>query len=195
MFGRLVFCLAMGVATVASATPCDVPPTLENRKTVVDGDVEVTIASERATYEAGDTITIYIVYKNMGADTLRFERNNSPMHGFSVLPETCTSSRQAGCDALLLFQFPRIVHPTTDAMELPPGECHSWSYAWNGRTNDVDDHQLLGQFTVLGGVWAEPVVLYLHDYSLPGGGAPLGIEIGATTVQPATWGRVRTLFR
>jgi hypothetical protein len=179
--------------TAASTMPCEVPAEFENRFVVVNGDVEVTIASERAEYKAGETITIFILYRNIGTETLRIERPSTPMHGFSVLPEDCKSAHQPECDAMLRFQIPFIVFPAFDLMVLASGECKSWSYPWNGR--DRNGAQLLGRFTVLGGIWERPPVMFLNDYSVPEGGAPLGIEIGEVGVDQATWGKVRALFR
>jgi len=200
----LAVSIALPIAALAAAAgaetsvgvrtaPCEVPPQFENRFVILDGDVEVTIASERAEYKAGDTITIYIFYTNMSADTLRIERPESPMHGFSVLPDTCKSSRQAGCDLALLHQIPFIVSPVLDWMVLAPGDCDSWTYPWNGR--DRNGEQLLGRFTILGGVWDHGPGLFLHDYILPGGGAPLGVAVGAMPVEMVPWGRVRALYR
>lgn len=178
---------------------CELPDHLRNQSVVMAGDVEVTIASESAFYSAGEMITLYLLYRNTGQDTVRIERPNSPMHGFSVLPDSCKSSAQPGCDAAVFFQQPAIVQPMFDQMVLAPGACDSWDLTWNGRSGGVPNHpedqQLLGRFTVLGGVWERPLVMFLHHYSLPAGGAPLGIEIGPMAVEEATWGRVRRLFR
>ena len=176
--------------------PCEVPAHLQHRFVVMSGAVEVTIASERPRFEAGETIPLYIQYRNTGQDTVRVLRPNTPMNGFSVLPDTCKSSDQPGCDAALFFQHPTIVQPTTDLMVLASGECRSWELPWNGRTNGTaGDRQLLGRFTVLGGIWERPLEMFLYHYSLPEGGAPLVIEIGPVAVEATAWGRVRSLFR
>ena len=99
----------------------------------------VALATDKTDYGLGETIHFCLVLENTGTDTLRWGSGAAPMHGFCVLPDTCATLTQAGCQGAALFWYPSMLTWFGDSIVVPPGECAVRYATWDGWVVVDDD--------------------------------------------------------
>ncbi len=172
-----------------------------------DQGLVVALATDKTDYGLGETIHFCLVLENTGTDTLRWGSGAAPMHGFCVLPDTCATLTQAGCQGAALFWYPSMLTWFGDSIVVPPGECAVRYATWDGWVVVDDDigpyyyHLELpaaGSYRVFGGLWRQviPGSWLLLEYFVPSSSIWLTINLGpGVPVRPTSWGRLKTQYR
>jgi len=193
--------LVTGVSTFAGAqcssstgcTECNMPSTYTNVAVVTEGDITVTFASDKASYNTGETVQFYLIVKNDGASQWYLNWLIDPQDGIFVMPPTCTSIEPvADCFENAVFVHPGIIYFYSAGTTLDPGKCRVWERQWD--TNLFPTAP--GMYHVLGGMFEQTLDATVGHFVMPTGGALLNVTIeGAVGAESASWGAVKTVYR
>lgn len=178
---------------VSVAQSCPPPAGFTNTTTVQEGDLKVTLATDRYDYLVNQAVNIYLALENAGSTSLTIPNVSliTPLESFLILPADCTDyETPAGCSQATLFAYPGIVSFFGQAVTLPPGACRTYTQQWHG-TPRLGGTTAPGFYSVIGGLHTA-----LGQFHAPTGGARLMIRINpdiGVPAMPASWSGVKAL--
>jgi hypothetical protein len=183
-------CLHAGLACPRALADCPVPPSYTHSTSVVDGDLRITLATDRATYFVRDPVAMFLLFENTGGSTVTIPNPSSitPLYDFDIVPESCDVPGPPDC--LELFHDPTIVHFFGAPIDVAPGECLSYAASWDGVPSSGTARA--GSFVVRAGMTSGAGRLFLP----PGGiRLPFAIQDVLVPARPTTWGRLKSIYR
>jgi hypothetical protein len=199
----LLILLTVTLLVSSPAHACDVPSNLTHRTTLSEGDLTITLAIDRDTYQVGEAVTFHLGVLNEGSDTISVSSGSDPMNIFSVMQDSCVSLYPDCLEASLYF-YPGVVYYFGETITILPGECETRTETWDGSTLIWDGSTYVkglpdpGSFVVLAGLYQgvreEPHL----DFVIPDNGITLQIvlsDIAGVQTKRTTWGRVKGLYR
>ena len=190
----------VGALLASTAEPCEVPAQYTHSTTFVENDLVITLATDKASYFAGDPVDFYLGVHNTGPDTITVISGWNPMNIFTVMSDTCLSLMPDCVDASLYF-YPPIVYFNGEVIRLLPGDCEVRTQSWDGLVWTWDGKMVVsvlpspGEYKVLAGFY-QPVSEELPmDFAIPDNGITLPISIGPpTSLQEVTWGQIKARY-
>lgn len=174
-------------------TECDLPSGYTNYATATEGDITVTFASDKTSYNVGETVHFYLIVKNNGASQWYLNWGVDPQDGIFALPPPCTSIAPiATCFDNAVFVHPGIVYYYSAGTTLDPGYCRVWQRDWDTNVFPAD----AGTYNVLGGLFETSLDANVGAFVVPSGGLLLNVTIeSGVAAEARSWGAVKTLYR
>jgi len=170
---------------------CELPAEFSNFAVVTEGDLEVTLATDRLTYTPGDIVSFYLIVHNLGTSVFSINWGIDPQDGIFVMPDTCTAVDQGDCFDNNVFYHPQVVYFYSPGTTLDPGECRIWEREWDTGTQSPDD----GTYNVLGGMIEPCFCPTIGAFHVPTSGVLLQLTIGGTVpADETTWGGIKALY-
>lgn len=189
----LVLCCPCLVSQPAVAQGCSIPASYTHRTSMTVGDLLVTLATDRENYVIGSPVHFWLSFENTGSVQLIIPNPAmiTPMDGLLVLPASCDSLEETGCEDAYLYSYPSALYYFGVALRLNPGQCASYEHMWDGQP--FPGYTVSpGLYTIFGGM-----VSYMGEFHTPEGGVRLPIQIQSSAtvaVTPSTWGRVKAKY-
>jgi len=190
--------LLWAVPSVGSADPCALPARYTHTAVVVEGDLQVTIGTDAASYAPGDTVFMAVVFENTGSDTLRYSNDTDPIFGFSIVGDSCATADAPGCFDDGLWYFPQVFGQPGIQLVLPPGECGQYAVYWDGTllfpaAAGANQPAPAGDYRLFGGIWTFTTGGF--GFLVPTGGVMLPFTIASGSPAAATtWGAIKTRY-
>ncbi len=170
---------------------CELPTGFANSAVVNEGDLNVTFATDKVVYAAGETVQFYFIVENVGASTFSINWNIDPQDAIFVMPLSCTSLNQT-CYDNAVFIHPPIVYFYSAGTTLAPGECRIWARAWDTAVIPA----AAGTYNVLGGMFEPTFDPAIGIFHVPSAGILLNLTIeGTVPVEGGTWGKIKAIYR
>jgi hypothetical protein len=186
----------VGVPCVSHAdAACPPPQDYVNQTSVQDGDILVSFAADKRSYPSGEPVRFYLSFENTGTDSVHIPSPYSPEYKIRILPDTCLTVKQPGCDTLLAPVLPEVVLWFSPGIGIGVGDCYVRSVTWNDTTSsffppDPGDYRVFGGMPGFG-----------DEFSVPAGGAVLLLTVTKPTdirdddPSRSTWGRIKAFYR
>ena len=193
---KLVLLWLLFTASQSSAE-CPVPPGFENHVTRTEGNLKFTFALDQFAYVLdADTIHFHFSVENLGTESARFDFPGAPDNMFAIYPITCSSLDQPGCFEAAPFFMPQLYFWFNPGFTLLPGQCKEYSMDWTQDPNR-DVAPALGNYRGFAGLWTLGPPNGWPGMFMYASGLTLDLEfVGSPTpVVPATWGRIKALYR
>lgn len=171
------------------ALPCETD--FVNQTTVVFDSLEITLATDSATYALGDSVDFYLCISNLATTPFTWRSLDIPERAFWVLSDTCTTPSSWECLDLGPHVSPEVLYFLMKDTVIPPGTSKTWTHRWNGRRLN-GELPPTGTFQVFGGLrGGDPLA---ETIGIPPGGAQLTLTLVGTSGVPtstATWGWIK----
>jgi hypothetical protein len=187
--------IAMLFCAPTQAQDCEIPAGFTNVVYVVESDtLQVTLATEKQVYAPADTVRLWLILKNIGNTGIPEMFSCNPFASARVYEAGCDTVDESGCDAVW-SHFPFCYFDVDGEPGLAPGDClgiyHEWRISESG---DVAD----GEYNVIGAFLYVCIACTPQtSHYIPAVGARVTIEIDSSgvPVTPASWGRLKALYR
>jgi hypothetical protein len=180
-------------STAFAQDPCDIPDTYTNQVTVVENDLRVGFATDKASYIPSEVVQFYLVVENVGSQTFSINWGIDPQDGVFVLPTSCTALAYPGCfvDEAVYYQ-PTVIYYYSAGTTLEPGECRIWTHVWDPAVYGAHP---AGTYNVLGGMYEAMPLSPPGAFRVPTGGVLLSLTIeSAIPTKNRTWGEIKVLY-
>lgn len=191
-----VSCWILHLQSVPAMASCPPPPEYSNQVAVQDGNVLVSFATDQQVYLSDQPVRFFLSFENTGTEQVNFPCPYSPEYKIHILPDTCLSYEQAGCDTVA-STLPGFVYWFSAGIWINPGECYvRTGVIWDDNNPGFPPGP--GTYRAFGGLPSSTA----DEFSVPLGGAELLFIVGATSgietpspgVYPETWGRIKALY-
>ena len=177
---------------VSLAQDCEIPADYTNRVYIVESDtLLVSLATDSEVYSPEDTVRIWLILENIGT---------------TRVPEmfSCPSIRAyaAGCDAIgepdctsVWYPFSFCFFDGDEEPGLAAGDCigvyEEWRISEGGELDD-GEYNLIGVFPYICTTCSPRVRRYIPEVGVR---VTIVIDSSVLPVTPASWGRLKALYR
>jgi hypothetical protein len=176
----------------SGAQACPLPPQYTNSATVMVGDLQFTLATEKYQYAIGEPIALIMTVENTSAepDTIPNPSRISPLYAFWIIPDTCASFYDDDCPVASPFIWPEAVYFWGAPTILGPSQCLTFTRTWSG-TPWRGGTTASGLYTVVSGMSTGMGFFMPQD----GVRVPIRIVEQGVPTERQSWGAIKALYR
>ena len=157
-----------------AAAQCDLTPGFDNLVTLVEGDFEITFATNGTVFPEEGAVQMELIIRNIGSGPAEVNWPVTPPEGFFVTPLDCTAVKD--CLEDVYYHYPPALMYVPGSFSLEAGECRKYTTTWDLMAHPV----AIGSYRIWGGImaWTTDVAVDpLGEWILPAAGASLTVEV------------------